>query len=78
MKIKIIKSGPWLIGGNRVNFVEGQSLEVGVDVPDAIAEDMLRCDYAIKAAGRPRIEKKDVKEVEVKKEHTSSKKGDKK
>ena len=59
MKIKIIKSGPWLVGGNTRNFVEGQTLEVGVDVPDKIAEEMLRCEYAIKAqAGRPRIETK--------------------
>ena len=59
MKIKIIKSAPWQVGVNLTEFTEGQTLEVGVDVPDKIAEDMLRCEYAIKAtAGRPRIETK--------------------
>ena len=59
MKIKVIKSAPWKIGANLKNFVEGQTLEVGVDVPDAIAEDMLRCDYAVPKKGRPRIETKE-------------------
>ena len=57
MKIKIIKSGPWQIGSNLVKFTEGQILEAGVDVPDKIAEDMLRCDYAIPKQDR-RIETK--------------------
>ena len=63
MKIKIIKSGPWQIGINLVEFVEGQTLVVGEDVPDKIAEDMLRCDYAIPAQ-QPRIETKDLVEKE--------------
>jgi hypothetical protein len=75
MKIKIIKSGPWEIGGNQVKFSEGQALEVGVDVPDNIAEDMLRCEYAIKAnpAGRPRMETKE-KAIEPDKDSKESKK----
>lgn len=46
------------------SFANGQDLEVGVDVPDKIAEDMLRCDYAIAKKGRPRIEtkKEDIKD----------------
>lgn len=47
MKIKIIKSGPWQIGANLVTFKEGQILKIGEEIPDKIAEDMLRCDYAI-------------------------------
>ena len=30
-----------------LNFVKGQELEVGVDVPANIAADMLRCEYAV-------------------------------
>ena len=81
MKIKIIRSAPWMIGGNVRKFVEGQTLEVGVDVPDAIAEDMLRCEYAEKStAGRPRIEtKEDVEPQKVWKstKPKRNKKGDK-
>ena len=50
--------------GSMKNFKKDEDLEVGVDVPDHIAEDMLRCDYAIAKKGRPRIE---TKTVEVKK-----------
>ncbi len=82
MKIKIIKSGPWQIGGNIRKFTEGQTVEVGTDVPDAIAEEMMKCGYAEKVTvGRPaRMEtKEDVKsEVKEGKKSSIKRKGDKK
>ena len=63
MKIEIIKSGPWQIGINLVEFTKGQTLVVGEDVPDKIAEDMLRCDYAIPAQ-LTKIEIKDLAKAE--------------
>ena len=67
MKLEVIKSGPWQIGINLVEFKEGQVLVVGEDVPDKVAEDMLRCDYAIPKQDR-RIETKkaDVESTETK------------
>ena len=51
--------------GSMKIFKKDDDLEVGVDVPDYIAEDMLRCDYAIAKKGRPRIETKIKKDIKV-------------
>jgi hypothetical protein len=59
MIITCIKDSKWQIGGAIKSFAKDQDLEVGVDIPDHIAEDMLRCDYAIAKKGMPRIETKE-------------------
>ncbi len=65
MEITCTKDSKWSIGGNIKSFKNKQDLVVGVDVPDDIAEDMLRCDYAVAKSGQPRIEtKKEHKEIE--------------
>jgi phage terminase Nu1 subunit (DNA packaging protein) len=71
--IKIIKAGPWRVWGNLKNFKEGQVLTVGEDVPNNIAEDMLRCGYAEKINEMPKIEtKKEVKEPTTLSVHTDT------
>jgi hypothetical protein len=58
MKLKCIKDSKWqLKDGSIKSFVEGQKLEVGEDVTDEIAEDMLRCEYAVPCR-MPNIETK--------------------
>lgn len=60
MKIKCTKDSKWqLKDGSIRSFVEGQKLEVGIDVTDEIAEDMLRCEYAVPCR-MPNIETKEV------------------
>lgn len=66
--IVIIKTAPWKIGPNIRTFVEGEKLEVGKDVPDKIAEDMLKHDYAETFNGMPKIETKKVETISSEKE----------
>lgn len=48
MKLTIIREAPWTVGDRIVNFRKGQVVEVGNDVTDDIAQQMLEHDYAIK------------------------------
>ena len=77
MKLKIIKAGPWNnIYGKRRVFKLDKVIEVGVDVPDDVAETMLRCDYAIKHDKHWIETKESTKEVEkVEISKPSSRKG---
>ena len=63
--------------GSIVSFKDKDDLEVGVDVSDEIAEDMLRCDYAIAKSGQPRIETKTEKDIKVSVEDITSNMGKK-
>lgn len=47
-------------------FNKGDDVEVGVDITDKMAEDMLRCDYADIKKVKPKIETKKTEKVEKK------------
>ena len=69
----------WSKWANGKEFNKGDDVEVGIDVTDKMAEDMLRCDYAVVKNAKPKIETKKPPKVEAKKElPKEGKKGDKK
>lgn len=75
MIITCSKDSKWKTNSGILSFVKDQDLEVGEDVPDKIAEDMLRCGYA-DPKQRKKIETKviETKPKDEKQEKVKSKK----
>jgi len=51
-KLRIKREAPWTINDRIRTFRVGQEVEVGVDVPDEVAQAMLRHGYAEAAVNR--------------------------
>ena len=46
MKIRITREAPWTIKDRLRTFREGEVLDIGTDVPDAVGQEMLIYGYA--------------------------------